>query len=146
MINRTTQIACRIKTADFNTLDKIARAKGQTPAVWVRDLVNAELKRIIANESRSSERGAGRSASVSPGTGIRVPHSSSSPALVRSWSNLETEERLRLGKEWAPVVPLPVGFKDMDGAAKVAWLDRNWPLNGKPPESVLETPAVEEGW
>lgn len=50
---------------------------------------------------------------------------------LRSWGEVkDPTERMQLAAKWNDKVPMPLEFKGLSNEVKIAWLDRNWPLEG----------------
>jgi len=102
---------------EVDELWKLAEAEGYTKlANWIA----AQLRKLIPEESRLKPK--------------VVKH------VERSWKDLTTEEKLVLSEKWSKVKPMPAALPKWSVANKLAWLDRNWPVD----QPVPEPPKAEE--
>lgn len=85
--------------------------------------VRLEFKRL------EGEAGHGAPGELATAAGHSALETPSRP--LRSWGDVrDPTERMQLAAKWNDKVPMPLEFKGLNNEVKIAWLDRNWPLEG----------------
>lgn len=139
-----------LRRAEVRRIQELAAADGFTnSAIWLAEKIRALIlvpsgsnghgaRRDAATRPDRAERetaGAPAVTGAAPSSGSRPDElaiQSGAPRGLRSWAQLNSEERGRLAAAWQRAKPAPAEFKLWPVAQKLEWLNANWPLDQEP--------------